>query len=57
MNAHECDRCGQLFKRPYVPDITIRHYHHGYGEYRLDLCDDCQKQLEKWLKEKQESKR
>lgn len=49
MNAKKCDRCGVLFERPYVPDITIHSYRHPYGEDRLDLCDSCQHQLEEWL--------
>lgn len=48
-NAKRCDRCGKLFERAYVPDITIRRYHHGYGETRYDLCDECQKKLEKFM--------
>ena len=49
MNAHECDRCGKLYKRAYVPDIRINKYRHPYGDEWVDLCDDCQNQLEKWL--------
>ena len=52
MRANKCDRCNKLFERACVPDITIRHYYHGYGEDRLDLCQECQQELEKWLKEK-----
>ena len=57
MIAQKCDRCGKLFEREHVPDITVRKYTHGYGEYRLDLCPDCQKELERWLKFKFDGKR
>ena len=49
MNAKKCDRCGKLYERAYVPDLTINEYIHGYGDKRYDLCDDCQRNLEKWL--------
>lgn len=48
--ASKCDICGKLFDPPkYVPDIRIHVYHHGYGEQVLDLCNDCQAQLEVWI--------
>ena len=50
-NAYKCDVCGRLYIRGYVPDITIQHYHHGYGEDRYDLCFICQEKLENWLKQ------
>ena len=50
MIALKCDRCGKLFEREYVPDITVHKYTHCYGEDRFDLCPDCQKELERWLK-------
>ena len=50
-NAYKCDVCSSLYVRNYVPDITIQHYHHGYGEDRYDLCPECQEKLENWLKQ------
>ena len=50
-NAYKCDVCGTLYIRNYVPDITVQHYHHGYGEDRYDLCPKCQEKLERWLKQ------
>ena len=48
--AYECDVCGGLFKRECVPDVAVVVYYHGYGETRKDLCPECQKELENWLK-------
>lgn len=53
MNAKKCDRCGKLYERAYVPDITVIKYIHGHGDERYDLCDDCQQRLEKWLNDKE----
>lgn len=53
-NAYKCDVCGHLYVRSYVPDITIKHYRHGYGEDRYDLCPKCQEELETWLKQKKD---
>ena len=51
MIAYGCDRCGQLYKRENGPRrcIEITHDMHPYGEYRLTLCDKCQRDLIKWL--------
>ena len=50
-NAYKCDRCGKLYGRPCVPNITVVEYYHGYGGETKDLCPECQAFLEKWLKE------
>ena len=50
-SAHKCDRCGMLYERLCVPNIQIIEYHHGYGDYRKDLCPECQITLENWLKD------
>lgn len=56
MNAYKCDRCGRLYSRRCVPDITIQRYFHGYGDVkRFDLCDECQSALEEWLTEFKET--
>lgn len=49
MNAYKCDRCGALYERATVPDITVMKYNHGYGNERKDLCPNCQAALEQWL--------
>ena len=48
--AKQCDRCGALYQQTVTPDIRINQYHHAYGDSWIDLCPDCQKQLEMWLK-------
>lgn len=48
--AKQCDRCGQLYQQTITPDIRINKYVHPYGDSWIDLCPDCQKQLEMWLK-------
>lgn len=52
MAAFKCDVCGDLFTRECVPDVKVVVYHHGYGEFRQELCPKCQKELETWLKGK-----
>lgn len=57
--AMECDVCKKLFK----PDDSFfeREYHvyregkneissYGTGETELDLCNECYKDLEKWVR-------
>lgn len=52
MKAYKCDICGALFEMTVIPDIRLVKYTHGYGEGLLDLCPDCQKKLEDWMKKK-----
>ena len=54
MTALKCDRCGKVYEQGFVPDITVHKYIHPYGEVTYDLCDDCMKKLENWLKKKEE---
>lgn len=49
--ALKCDRCGKLYERPEcVPDIRIHKYVHYYGDQQYDLCPECQKKFEEFLK-------
>lgn len=49
--ACKCDVCGQLYESKIsVPDIQIRRYRHPYGEERIDLCDNCQEKLDRFIK-------
>ncbi len=52
MSAYKCDRCGKLYEKEITPRryIEITHDLHPYGEIRLLLCDNCQKELLEWLK-------
>ena len=54
MIANECDRCGQLYRKPSKwPDFQV-HWQNpdktakSKGRW-YDLCPDCQKALEDWL--------
>ena len=50
-NAKQCDRCESLYKATiYVPAIRINKDNHPYGDTWIDLCPNCQSQLERWLK-------
>ena len=51
MIAVKCDRCGKLYENPeYTQDITVSKYIHPYGNNQYDLCPECQKKLEEFLK-------
>ena len=49
--AYKCDRCGSLYEKEVTSRryIEITHDLHPYDEYRLQLCDNCQAELLKWL--------
>ena len=52
-DAKKCDRCGKLYELPKVkPDLRLIliQYYHPFGDERVELCNECQKELEKWLK-------
>lgn len=51
MNAKKCDRCGNFYDKPAVnPEIRVTKQRPLCGEYYIDLCDECQKKLEEFLK-------
>lgn len=53
MTKHYCDRCGQLcdgFRKH--GKYTIRESE-SYSFCSLDLCDECQKELDDWMKNKE----
>ena len=52
--ANECDRCGALYKTTVDPKINIVEFTSQNDYCRIDLCPDCQKELETWLKEKKQ---
>lgn len=50
-NALRCDRCGKFYATPIcVSDLRVNGYTHPYGDRWYDLCADCQKDLERFLK-------
>lgn len=56
-NAKKCDRCGELYSTMVSPDIRILKYVHGYDEFKIELCSQCQDELENWFKQKSEVKK
>lgn len=50
--AKQCDRCGAFYQQKVSPNIQIRKYTYQRDYFDIDLCPDCQKKLETWLKEK-----
>lgn len=53
MEIHICNRCRNEIK-PYDPNekAGTAYIWDGYGgTYRIELCNKCQKDLIKWLKE------
>ena len=53
MTKHYCDRCGQLcdsFKK--YGKYTIRKSE-SYSFCSLDLCNECQKELDDWMDNKE----
>ena len=56
--ASKCDRCGLLYEQlKAVPNLRLIHYYHPFGDERYDLCPECQKELEEWIKAKQKKLR
>lgn len=50
--ALQCDRCKKFFTRSCVPDLRVNHYRHPYGDTWYDLCNECTKDLERFLRNK-----
>ena len=52
MEAKKCDRCGAFFERNEYRS-NFRLYVRGglYTDYPRDLCDDCAKELDKFMGE------
>lgn len=57
-HAYKCDRCGALYERN-IELYIHKHYicleNHPYSDTEIDLCPNCQVELEKWLEERKES--
>ena len=49
MRAFKCDRCGKLFE-DYYGRKTSSFYNISMGTGYLDLCKDCNDELQKWIK-------
>lgn len=50
-NAKKCDLCGAFYERPFCSDKVKIHLEFSYYSDRyVDLCDDCYKELCKFVK-------
>ena len=49
MKAYQCDRCGGLYTGRECPSVSTKvSLFLGYSDIRLDLCPNCQRQLNDW---------
>lgn len=51
MKACKCDRCGKFYLPDYHVTIAVDKWD-GVNWDHLDLCNDCQDEVEEWLNEK-----
>ena len=57
-SAKKCDRCGVFYEQDYDCSAINQNWWrydvtkdaHPYGSIKLDLCNECKKSLERWLK-------
>ena len=47
--ANKCDRCGKLYERKISHDSYRIVKILPYTEDRIDLCEDCQRELEEFM--------
>ena len=57
--AKQCDRCGKLYELKFLDEVDYRadwwrfilsKDMHPYGEVKIDLCNECRKNLAEWYK-------
>lgn len=49
MKAYQCDRCGGLYTGREFPMIRTKvSLCDGYSTNKVDLCNNCQRQLNDW---------
>lgn len=51
MNAMMCDRCGKFYPITKCSDRIHIERVHEYGFKTIDLCPNCEWDLEEWLKQ------
>ena len=49
--ANKCDRCGKLYERNFTSDSYRIVRILPYIEDKIDLCEDCQRELEAFMKQ------
>ena len=50
MNAKKCDRCGALYENNLSWKYSVLKDCYPYSDQKIDLCNNCMYELEKWLK-------
>ena len=56
--ANKCDRCGTFYehnREVYLHKHYMYKDNHPCGDTRIDLCPNCQAELEKWLGERKDN--
>lgn len=53
MTKYYCDRCGQLCENSKKRKEYQYHIHKYESMFSLDLCDECQRELEDWMDNKE----
>lgn len=48
-HALQCDRCGKFYTISFTSELRVQRYVHCYGDKWIDLCDDCEEDLKKFL--------
>ena len=49
VNAKKCDRCGVLYEQKTIPAVNVIIDNHPYGGCKIDLCPECQDELENFV--------
>ena len=52
-----CDKCGKEIEHGNATHLTIKARSEEDFDSHLDLCPQCDKEFEKWLKEKQNDRK
>ena len=49
-NAKKCDRCGKFYEKTFRQIYVVKD--NGCCNTKIDLCDECQKELIDWVEMK-----
>lgn len=56
MELIRCDRCGRMYDRRRTTISTWENIDIGFAQLKFDICDECNKELEKWVNEFKENR-
>jgi hypothetical protein len=51
--AKKCDRCGKFYEKNFRQIYVVKDK--GLCSTKMDLCDECQKELIDWVEKKNEN--